>query len=440
MKKTVSPWPRLAALGLAAAAVGSYNVAAQDRVAEEPPPAALVYEEPPVLRTADVLGESLMRGRVHRLHPTALTDGYMAHFIIESDYGAFECVGVDETRQRIHEAGAIARLAEVSKSDVFADAVKQSIEQPIDAAKEVIKHPKEAVKQVPKTVGHFFKRLGSAIGQAADEIKDRVEERGTDEPPAPRESVRKKISDGFKGGIGFDKAKLECARQLGVDPYTDNEELQERLDKVAWVYFAGGLPVNVGVAAASGGASLAVAATGILGRPEELFTLTPDELAYRNRESLRVLSVPEEMQKRFMETADLSLSQKRAVLLALEGLAPAENRASIVDLALRCHTQDQARFLARALELLAARQRSGESRYTRLVVAGRVPAALEAGGALHVPALVDCVSWTEEVADFARRGDLRSQRPVLLLSGQITDRALLGFKENGWTLVRPNER
>lgn len=439
MKKTISSWPRLAALVLAAAVTAPLTSLAQDPVTELQP-AALAYEEPPVLRAADVLGESLMRGPAHRVQSTALTDGYMAHFIIDSDYGTFECVGVDETRQRIHEVGAIDHLAEVSKSDVFAEAVKKSIEQPIDAAKQVIKHPKEAVKQVPKTVGHFFKRLGSAIGQAADEIKDRVEERGADEPAPPRESVRKKISDGFKGGIGFDKAKLECARQLGVDPYTDNEELQERLDKVAWVYFAGGLPVNVGLAAASGGASLAVAATGILGRPEELFTLTPDELAYRNRESLRALGLPEETQKRFMETADLPLSHKRAILLALEDLAPAENRAGIVDLALRCHTQDQVRFLARSLELLAARQRSGDARYTRLVVADRVPAAIEASGALHVPALVDCISWTEEAADFARRDDLRSQRPVLLLSGQITDRALLGFKENGWTLVRPSAR
>ena len=67
----------------------------------------------------------------------------------------------------------------------------------------------------------------------------------------------------------------------------------------------------------------------------------------------------------------------------------------------------------------------------------RVPAAVGAGGGLEVAAVVEYVSWTEEVADFARRDDLRAAQPTLILTGEASERAIVGFKEAGWGLARP---
>jgi hypothetical protein len=393
-------------------------------------------ELPPTLAAATLLEPELLQGPAHRVRASVPTDGYMAHFTIDSDFGTFRCAGVDQARQRIHEVGAISRLVSESKGDLFAEAVKKSIEQPVDAVKNIVKDPVGTVTQAPKTVGHFFRRLGSSIKAGAEQVASNASGKSED-TPGPRASTGESLAAAGRGVIGFDKAKLDCARQLGVDPYSDNPVLQEQLEKVSWVYFAGGLPLRVGAAAASGGASLALTSTKMIGLPDEVYSLTPAELALRNRQSLDTLGVPEAVQTDFMGNVMLTPTLKRSILRSLERLAPATGRDTMVELSSRCETLEQAQFLDRSLRLLADRQHTGQARYTQVVALGRVPAAVEAGGGLEVAAVVDSISWTDEVADFARRDDLRTTKPTLILTGEASELAIIGFKEAGWKLARP---
>ena len=66
---------------------------------------------------------------------------------------------------------------------------------------------------------------------------------------------------------------------------------------------------------------------------------------------------------------------------------------------------------------------------------GRLPAALEAGGQLVIPAPVDYLSWTEEVAEFAHRDDLLGRKPALLLTGDASPRARAELAALGWSLT-----
>ncbi len=166
----------------------------------------------------------------------------------------------------------------MSKSDLFAEGVKRSIEQPVEAVKNIAKDPVGSVKAVPRTVGHFFQKIGQTVGNAASNSKDQTE-RGEDS------QVGASIGSAARGIIGFEAAKLECARQLGVDPYTDNERLQQEIEKVSWVFFSGGLPLRIGAMAISGGASVALTATKVVGLPDEIYSLTPSELALRNQQA-----------------------------------------------------------------------------------------------------------------------------------------------------------
>ncbi|MFN0129559.1 MAG: hypothetical protein ACKV19_23075 [Verrucomicrobiales bacterium] len=75
-------------------------------------------EAPPTLQAADRLGPDWVRGPAHRVRSAVPTDGYMAHFTIDSDFGTFQCAGADRARQRIHEIEAISRLVAESKGDV----------------------------------------------------------------------------------------------------------------------------------------------------------------------------------------------------------------------------------------------------------------------------------------------------------------------------------
>jgi len=73
---------------------------------------------------------------------------------------------------------------------------------------------------------------------------------------------------------------------------------------------------------------------------------------------------------------------------------------------------------------------------TTVQASGRLLAGTDMEGKYYVAAPVDYVSWTQEVADFARREDLVSKRPTLLLSGTFSPLAAQLFTALGWTQLQ----
>lgn len=387
------------------------------------------FEIPATLSATQLLGPAAV-GPAHRVREWVPTDGYMAHLTIDSDYGNMECIGTGQARLRILEMEAIGKLSAVSKSDLFADALKRSIEQPIDAVKNIVKNPVGSVKAVPKTVGHFFKKVGQSISNTSANVKERVEN-GDDAAASAG------IGQAAKGVIGFDKAKLECAKQLGVDPYTDNARLQEEIEKVSWVFFSGGLPLRLGAAVMSGGASFALTATHAVGLPDEIYALTPTELALRNQEELAAMGVSEKVIRDYSTHQALSITLRRSIIRSLSSLGNVTGRAAVVEMAAGCEFRRQVEFLDQALVLLVRRQQAGQLAVASLEVLGRLPAAVDSAGKLHIPAPVDHLSWTQEVAEFANREDLVGRKPNLILSGSASERTRTELATLGWTVVTP---
>ena len=378
-----------------------------------------------LLKASDLLPADLLRGPSYRVRDQVVTDGYMAHFEIDSDFGTFEAIGVPQAKVRIGEVEAIRKLVETSKGDLFAEGLKRSIEQPIDAVKNIVKNPVQSVKQAPKTVGHFFSKVGKSIGRGVDKVVDSTKGDG---PSA--DEVGRGIGNAAKNAAGFDKAKLETAKQLGVDPYSDNARLQEEMDKVTWAFFAGGLPLRIGAAVASAG--VAVVATNMVGIPEDTYALTQAELALRDGRSLEAMGVNQEDIQKFQIQRALSTTRRHRIVIALETLPKAKGRGDIVKLANASSSPEQADILIGALAVLAERQRSGAADYVALKVLGRLPGATTAAGELQVPAPVDYVTWTEEVAGFATRDDLGTAPKVLVHTGTLSPEASAGMAAAGW--------
>jgi hypothetical protein len=400
---------------------------AQGPAPEVPAPAAApaAFEQGVVFRAADLLPADSLRGASFRVRDQVVTDGFMAHFDLDTDFGTFTAIGVPQVRTRIAEVEAIRKLVETSKSDLFAEGMKRSLETPIDAVKNIVTKPVETAKQVPKTVGHFFGKIGTSIERGVNKAK------AASEGPAPStEAVAGGVSETAKSVAGFDKARLATAKQLGVDPYSDNTRLQEEMDKVTWAFFAGGLPLRIGAAVASAG--VAVAATNMVGVPEDMYVLTQSELAHRDQAALEAMGLTADDIRDFMIQPVLSTTRRHRIVTALSSMGKAGGRGLIIRLANSCTTADQADFMIAALNLLVTRMRSGEADYTALQVIGRLPAAMTAAGELHVPAPVDYVTWTEQVAGFAHRDDLGTAPKVLVHTGRLSEAATAGFKAAGW--------
>lgn len=400
-------------------------------------PAAAVTEAPAVLNASQFLGADLVSGPFHRVRELVPTDGYLAHYMVDSDFGSFEVEGTTQLKTCILEINAIGKLNAVSKSDLFADGLKRSLEQPIDAAKNVVRHPVETVKALPSTVGHFFKKVGSSVSSAASGIRDRADARNEDggsQTGGGAKDVGRALGSAGKGIIGFDTAKLECAKQLRVDPYSDNPRLQEEMEKVTWVFFSGGLPLRVGAMAT--GASLAIGATKFAGLPDEIYTLTPGEIQLRNTQAMAALLVQPEVQDQFNNNPALTLSLRRSILISIADIDGARNRAGVVALAAGCADRQQARFLDESLRMMAMRQADGAPKIVEFKLLGRIPAAVNSAGALELSLPVDYVSWTPEVAEFAGRDDFAGLQPTIVHTGGFSATARRELTRLGWTLRR----
>jgi hypothetical protein len=107
----------------------------------EPATPASAWEIPPVFHSSQILPAHLLAGPHFRVRELAPSDGYLIHFTIDSDFGVFRCAGRTQLEQRVGEIAAIAKLVEVSKSDLFAEGLKRSVEKPIDAVKNIVHDP-----------------------------------------------------------------------------------------------------------------------------------------------------------------------------------------------------------------------------------------------------------------------------------------------------------
>ncbi len=101
-------------------------------------------------------------------------------------------------------------------------------------------------------------------------------------------------------------------------------------------------------------------------------------------------------------------------------------------LASTIQSEVQARFLTDAVKMLVRlNARSGLSRITAV----RTVVGFSRGGAIMVPAPVDYVSWTQRIANFASRPDLKGSRKVALVTGQMSPIAKQHFQALGWTVA-----
>lgn len=386
------------------------------------------FETAAMFRASEILPQPILAGPFHRVREYAEADGYLIHFTVDSDFGIYQCTGVPELQRRIGEIEAIAALVKVSKSDLFAEGLRKSVESPIAAVKNIAADPGGTVKQIPHSVGHFFGKVGSGIGNAARKAADKK----NGEAAAPEE-VGRGVGKILKGAAGFDKAKLECARQLGIDPYTDNARLQEEMEKVAWAFFAGGLPLKIGVSIAGGGASEILNATEFVGLPEDLYQLTGSELDYRDRTILKPMGIaPERIDALFANPA--MIRSVRHQLVTTLSRIEVSGRREIVEQMIACDTVWRAHFFHDALQLLLWRHR--QSPYQSLGVHGRLAAGVTSDGFVEIPAPVDYVVWTEEVAAFATRDDLAAFRRRLILQGNLSAETASQLAAAGWEVVR----
>lgn len=398
------------------------------------------FEPEPRLASAELLGNLPLTGPGYHVGEDAPVIDYFGQFSLRTDVGGLTADGAQVLRLRLQELPAVRALDEVSRTQVFKDAFVRGVEKPVEAVRQVSEAPKETMSGLPAGIGRFLKRTARNAQEIALDINDAArdamdddedEEGGDADEPTNEERVKKGATSATLRYIGYSKARRQIARQVGVDPYSTNPLLDERLDKLAWASWSGDKLAGLGVGMLGG---LAGQALGYARDAYELvWELPPEDLKRRNLKELKAIGIRGKRARDFVRRGKaFTLTQQTEFIELLRLPLFEAARPALFAQAGLAEREVHARFLINAMRMLVAAE--PEHAGAIAVVVGAAPALLREDGG-HVVALpVDYLSWTADTAEFAWREDLIGQQNLLLVTGTLSPHARDAFSQAGWAV------
>lgn len=348
------------------------------------------------------------------------SDGFLRIYNVNSAYGNFTVVSDSMMQVRIRELAAVAELDKLTESNEFNNALGQAGLAPVKFAGELLVNPVEAL-------GNTFAGIGNQIGQIGSGIHNAG-----------------KSQDQAFGGFGADQKRRELAAKLGVDPYTDYEPLQARLQKLSQAAAAGGLVVSGAMMAIPGAVGIVVSNVGTSGRVKDsLRDRTAAQLMDMNREKMMAMGLDRGTADALLQNRNYTPLDMTSMVSSLE-VVPVAGRDGFLRRAVGVKRRDAAVFNRRYTEMVADYHLKTKA-IVSFVSAAEFPFNQTANGTVVGIWPVDALSWTEGTsrsmssAASAIRAN-RLGRPELRIAGQMTPNAKAGLQGLGFTVADNTRR
>jgi len=410
-------------------------------------------------KTADMVGAAMLSGPGYTLAPDVEVRGYMLQFALQTEFGDIAA----ESRQllpiRIDEVAAIERLDDTGMTEAAGKRAKQRGVQVWQGLKRVFTRPKETVKGLPQGMARMVqtrvKKLGRQVTKLYDKSRDEIaeddnapeptgpmtaarvpEERDPNESGTEREAKRAGKSL-LKQELDFSATRRFIAHEVGVDPYSSNPVLKEKLDALAWSATSS----NVGYKLAMG--ALGTATAGVLPNlikiDKAVWEQAPEDLAEINRKRLNQMGCTHALTRRFVRNGAFSPTLETELVNALERLALTGGCDDVLEMAIDAEGDVEGRFMVNSLHLLLAAPLPGQVGYgpgeCRIEALGGGLGA-RCQGELLVPVPVDALIWDEDMAAFLDARDVRrAEGRTILLTGFADDAARTHLTERGFAII-----
>ena len=355
---------------------------------------------------------------------SAFPSSISSRFDIRSDFGVFNAHGRDMLATRVKEVGALAELERTSKTDEFLKAAGTAAARPAKAAVNMVMHPVDTVSGIPTAAGRFWDR----VSLGAKEVSKAADTGGTSSEKA--EAVTNRVGGITADVFGYEDERRALAKRLGVDPYTTNHVLAEKMSDLAWVSFSGRVGLNAVISVVVP-FSMVVSATSVTN--DLVWDMKPIDLLKLNGKKLRDMGIADDKVMALGANRWYSITMLTALVDTLEKLgAGVKGRDQVVAFATAARSEDHARMIVGAMNMLA-RYHTGGQPLQQIYAPGPIFARTKAGGAL-VAAPLDYIVWTEPVAAFARRPEVKAKEKTVWVTGTFSQQARRQLEAAGWTL------
>jgi len=344
----------------------------------------------------------------------------MNTYSLETSEGTLRVESTAHLLMRIAELNAMQKIEEMEKTEVFKDALVKSAKAPINTAKGLVTEPVETVKGVATGVGNWFTDVGRSIA--------------SDDPHQPGV---------LSTAVGYAQVKRAFAYDLGIDPYTDYEPLQDQLSGIARVTFAGGLTPKLAFAALqkpAPTASMVLRATSTADGMRKLVRdKSPAELESINDGKLKAMGVPDDIRKEFLRNPAFNPQEETLLVGELDTIQNVSGRELVISTAAQITQPSIARHRRLQVQMMS-QYVAAEKRQARIVVLSGLPFLLTNEGVIIYLAPLDHVAWTPALqrklnavqADLSAMAGIKGKQ--LWIEGVFTDAARQNLKALGWEL------
>jgi hypothetical protein len=376
-----------------------------------------VVEPPLDVKAAQFVPNDLMAGANHKVQPTAVNDGFVNTYDLSTEWGDVKASSDYRLRVRIQEANTLKALDDMSRAGIFGDALVNGALAPVEAAVDLVTSPVDTISGAAEGVGRWF-------GNMADSI--------TSDDPHQEGAV--------SAAVGWAQTKRAFAVELGVDPYTDWEPLQEALASVARAAFAGGITAKAAMGMATEGTALElpVLALGLTSTmKKKLVDNPPERLAELHREDLAGLGISEAAIEPFLDNHHYSPMEKLQFVEALTRMKGTEGLEILVVHASSAPDKLVARFMQQQAEMVA---KFVEKSPSSVLLAKKMPLLKTQDGRVVGIFPLDYVIWTQRLATIMQDltpqidGEAEASGREMWFEGVVSPETREGMKVNGWTV------
>jgi len=416
MKRSVRSTSAATIVAIAIAAAG--NVLAEDRNSEAAPAVPAGRLAPP----------AIVKGADFEVVDPVRVDRFLGNFELHTKFGTFRVSGVDMLALRVRELKAIEELKKVENSSAFGDALAKSAAAPVKLVGSLATDPGTTVENIATGAGTVLSRIGYSVKSGVQNAGDAMTGSSQKKGAAPGSGDAGQPPAFTDDPFGYNRARREWAKKLDIDPYTSNPVLRPLLDDAARATFAGNFAVGLAVGAVA--APLGYAADFDATVKDSVWDQPPGDLSKSNEEKLAAMKVPGDVVRAFLRNRWFTPTLQTALVAALDKLNGASGRDSVVRAAGAIAGEVPARFLVRAVALLAMQHR--DTPVAQVRVRGIVPIGTAHDGTVVAAVAVDYLYWNQEAATFARAQEFAGAKRVLLVQGQASSRASDEFARAGW--------
>ncbi len=388
------------------------------------------YETPPVFQATDILPHELLSSEYHTVADEVEIYRYGYLFSMQTEAGTELVLGEDLLQKRVQEAAAIARLDGVTKTEAFITSLTEAAKSPLYSALGVVTRPVSTIKGLPEGATRYLQGKLFRVRQTIGTVKEKTEEITDDSYELNTEETLDeatvKARELARSQIGYNDAKRQWAKRLNVDPYSTNPALIRVLDRVAVASSLGSFAVDYYMPGND--------VLGYINQAESLvWDASPDEIRSRNDKELRSLGISSDLIEAFHDHALYYLSDKITIVESMKTLMELRGLEDLLLVVLGAEDPYETALILKTLKMLTLYHEE-RSELDAIVIEGGMIAAVEPGGRLVFPLAIDYLFWTdlaEQIAD-----ELQDKYPLklLMLSGQISDRASRELADRFWVV------